>query len=115
MQCMIVYMSCYHLSVYYYVTYMQIDRKHFKTEGSEDGPNKKEGEEGEGGEEGKKTEQDLQAEVEPEDSLKIMTQLTKFIYNCPSEDMGRIRTRVMLCQIYHHALHDRYVLHVHYV
>ena len=68
----------------------------------------KEGGEGEEGEE-RETLQDQQAEEEPEDSLKLMTQLTKFIYNCQSGDMGRIRTRAMLCQIYHHALHDRYV------
>lgn len=52
--------------------------------------------------------QELQTEVEPEDSQKIITELAKFIYNCPTEELGRIRTRAMLCQIYHHALHDRY-------
>ncbi|CAI8034637.1 Eukaryotic translation initiation factor 3 subunit C [Geodia barretti] len=67
----------------------------------------KEGGEGEEGEE-RETLQDQRAEEEPEDSLKLMTQLTKFIYNCQSGDMGRIRTRAMLCQIYHHALHDRW-------
>ena len=63
-------------------------------------------EEGEGEDEEKQ--KDTETNVEPpEDSLKIMTQLTKFIYNCPSGELGRIRTRAMLCQIYHHALHDR--------
>ena len=51
--------------------------------------------------------QELQTDVEPEDSLKVITELAKFIYSCPSEELGRIRTRAMLCQIYHHALHDR--------
>ena len=73
----------------------------------------KEGGEGEG-EDGEEratstTPQDTEAEGETEDPLKVMTQLTKFIYNCQSGEMGRIRTRAMLCQIYHHALHDRYL------
>ena len=43
-----------------------------------------------------------------DDSLEVISRLTKFIYSCTSEELGRIRTRAMLCQIYHHALHDRY-------
>ena len=41
-----------------------------------------------------------------------MARLTKYIYNVSGVDggdMGRIRTRAMLCHIYHHALHNRWV------
>lgn len=83
-------------------------------DGSEEAEKGEEDGEGEKEEEGKKDAvQDLQAEIELEDSLKVITQLTKFIYNCPSGELGRIRTRAMLCQIYHHALHDRCELDLH--
>ena len=35
-----------------------------------------------------------------------LDRLCQYIYTKDSTD--RIRTRAMLCQIYHHALHDRY-------
>ena len=37
-----------------------------------------------------------------------MATLTKFIYNYQGTDLGRIRTRAMLCHIYHYALHNRW-------
>ena len=41
------------------------------------------------------------------DDTKRLSELCKYIYkNCEPND--RIRTRSMLCQIYHHALHDRW-------
>lgn len=41
------------------------------------------------------------------DDTKRLSDLCKYIYkNCEPND--RIRTRSMLCQIYHHALHDRW-------
>lgn len=39
-------------------------------------------------------------------SAEIMAQLCKYIYSKDTSD--RIRTRAMLCHIYHHALHDRW-------
>lgn len=41
-----------------------------------------------------------------EDSRAVMDHLCKFIYTKDSTD--RIRTRAILCHIYHHALHDRW-------
>ena len=41
-----------------------------------------------------------------EDSRVEMDRLCKFIYTKDSTD--RIRTRAILCHIYHHALHDRW-------
>lgn len=37
-----------------------------------------------------------------------MATLTKYIYNYQGTDLGRIRTRAMLCHIYHYALHNRW-------
>ncbi|KXJ27749.1 eukaryotic translation initiation factor 3 subunit C-like protein [Exaiptasia diaphana] len=39
-------------------------------------------------------------------SAEIMSYLCKYIYSKDTSD--RIRTRAMLCHIYHHALHDRW-------
>ena len=51
--------------------------------------------------------------ADPEETaLTEMARLTKYIYNVSGVDggdMGRIRTRAMLCHIYHHALHNRWV------
>ena len=47
-----------------------------------------------------------------ETAFAEMARLTKYIYNVSGVDggdMGRIRTRAMLCHIYHHALHNRWV------
>jgi len=41
-----------------------------------------------------------------QDDTALLNRLCKFIYT-KGED-SRIRTRAMLCQIYHHALHDRW-------
>jgi len=41
-----------------------------------------------------------------EDLRTVMDRLCKFIYTKDSTD--RIRTRAILCHIYHHALHDRW-------
>lgn len=41
----------------------------------------------------------------------VLSKLTKFIYNCQTADhstLSRIRTRAILCHIYHHALHNRW-------
>lgn len=48
------------------------------------------------------------AEGNTEDFAAVMTELTRHIYNYQGVDQGRIRTRSMLCHIYHHALHDRW-------
>jgi len=45
-------------------------------------------------------------QIEGEDSQTLMDRLCKFIYTKDSTD--RIRTRAILCHIYHHALHDRW-------
>eukprot|EP00731_Ephydatia_muelleri_P022471 Em0015g54a len=42
------------------------------------------------------------------DPSSVMAVLTKYIYNYPGTDLGRIRTRAMLCHIYHYALHNRW-------
>ena len=108
--------TCTHIRVHVnigFFMYLKIDRKHYVMEGGEAAEEGEEEGDGEKDEEEKKDAvQDLQAEIELEDSLKVITQLTKFIYNCPSGELGRIRTRAMLCQIYHHALHDRCELDV---
>ena len=102
------------VSVSVCVCVSQIDHKHFVTVTASGAVKKEEGEEKEQEEGERETEkpessqQDPQTKSEHEDSLDVMTQLTKFIYNCSSGELGRIRTRAMLCQIYHHALHDRY-------
>jgi len=41
-----------------------------------------------------------------ENSIKLMNRLCKFIY--AKDNTDRIRTRAMLCHIYHHALHDNW-------
>ena len=41
-----------------------------------------------------------------EDSAKVMDKLCKYIYTHDTTD--RIRTRAILCHIYHHGLHDRW-------
>jgi translation initiation factor 3 subunit C len=46
------------------------------------------------------------AQTTREDSRTVMDRLCKFIYTKDSTD--RIRTRAILCHIYHHALHDRW-------
>ena len=48
------------------------------------------------------------AEGDTEDFAVVMAELTRHIYNYQGVDQGRIRTRSMLCHIYHHALHDRW-------
>ena len=105
---------CLCLCVCVCVCVSQIDHKHFVTVTASGAVKKEEGEEKEQEEGERETEkpessqQDPQTKSEHEDSLDVLTQLTKFIYNCSSGELGRIRTRAMLCQIYHHALHDRY-------
>jgi len=42
------------------------------------------------------------------DTAQLLTRLTTFIYHYPGTDLGRIRTRAMLCHIYYHALHNRW-------
>ncbi|XP_077995240.1 eukaryotic translation initiation factor 3 subunit C-like [Glandiceps talaboti] len=42
----------------------------------------------------------------PEDSSDLMDRMCNYIYSKDSTD--RIRTRAILCHIYHHALHDRW-------
>lgn len=42
------------------------------------------------------------------DPSSVMASLTKYIYNYQGTDLGRIRTRAMLCHIYHYALHNRW-------
>lgn len=50
----------------------------------------------------------LVADGVTEDFAVLMTELTRHIYSYQGVDQGRIRTRSMLCHIYHHALHDRW-------
>lgn len=46
--------------------------------------------------------------ADPNDPTSVMAVLTKYIYNYQGTDLGRIRTRAMLCHIYHYALHNRW-------
>lgn len=59
--------------------------------------------------EGEKTETEQPAEKQkkegPSSSEKV-DKMCKFIYSRDTSD--RIRTRAMLCHVYHHALHDRW-------
>ena len=41
-------------------------------------------------------------------SAQLIAKLAKFIYNYPGIDLGPIKTRAVLCHIYHHALHNRW-------
>ena len=43
---------------------------------------------------------------EVESSSEGLDKMCKFIYSRDTSD--RIRTRAMLCHVYHHALHDRW-------
>ena len=43
-----------------------------------------------------------------EDYKSLMSRFTKFIYGYPGIDLGPIKTRAVLCHIYHHAIHDRW-------
>lgn len=56
-------------------------------------------------EDSNKTEEKESSKDSPK-SAEIMSQLCKYIYSKDTSD--RIRTRAMLCHIYHHALHDRW-------
>ena len=42
------------------------------------------------------------------DTAQLLTRLTTFIYHYHGTDLGRVRTRAMLCHIYYHALHNRW-------
>ena len=53
-------------------------------------------------EEDSETKQD--GEAPAESNAAVIDRLCKFIYTKASD---RVRTRAMLCHIYHHALHDR--------
>ena len=50
----------------------------------------------------------LQGELGPkeETSLQVMDKLCKYVYAKDSTD--RLRTRAILCHIYHHAIHDQW-------
>ncbi|XP_011403348.1 PREDICTED: eukaryotic translation initiation factor 3 subunit C-like [Amphimedon queenslandica] len=47
-------------------------------------------------------------EGEELNSAQLIAKLAKFIYNYPGIDLGPIKTRAVLCHIYHHALHNRW-------
>ena len=44
--------------------------------------------------------------AEEQTSLHLMNEMCKFIYAKDSTD--RLRTRAILCHIYHHAIHDNW-------
>lgn len=41
-------------------------------------------------------------------SAELISKLAQFIYNYPGVDLGPIKTRAVLCHIYHHAIHNRW-------
>jgi len=53
----------------------------------------------------KETEPEPTESTEEVDDLNLMNKLCKFVY---ANGADRIRTRAMLCQIFHHAKHDRW-------
>lgn len=55
---------------------------------------------------GKKESDDREKAEKVENSAESLDKMCKFIYSCDTSD--RIRTRAMLCHVYHHALHDRW-------
>ncbi len=38
----------------------------------------------------------------------MIAKFARFIYSYRGVDLGPIKTRVVLCHIYHHAIHDRW-------
>lgn len=42
------------------------------------------------------------------ESAQLIAKLAKFIYSYPGMDLGPIKTRAILCHIYHHAIHNRW-------
>lgn len=52
-----------------------------------------------------KSHRDSEGSEKERESVLMLDKLCKFIY---AKAADRIRTRAMLCQIYHHALHDRW-------
>lgn len=77
-----------------------IDHRYYKVESelNKDEDAKEESDEGQKGEKGPK--KDVRSTSEGLDKM------CKFIYSRDTSD--RIRTRAMLCHVYHHALHDRW-------
>ena len=58
------------------------------------------------GEEKCTEESELKEKQESQRSSEKVDQMCKFIYSRDTSD--RIRTRAMLCHVYHYALHDRW-------
>jgi translation initiation factor 3 subunit C len=55
-----------------------------------------------------KSADEISAQSAEDTPTQLITKLCKFIYSYPGQDVGPIRTRAVLCHIYHLAIHNRW-------
>ncbi|XP_071502377.1 eukaryotic translation initiation factor 3 subunit C-like [Diadema antillarum] len=82
------------------------EKEEKEEEKEEEEEEKEEEEKKESSEESKIEEEERDKEKKEESSLELMSRMCKYIYSKDTTDL--IRTRTMLCHIYHYAIHDRW-------